>query len=185
MFIRSLRPELSTTLAPFSVSPSSPSGSSCSPCPASLSSSSSSLSRFTKGKLPSFSMEHVRRHWTKRPWAYDTVSLDDRLDPQLNDDTKEYEVDSVSSRRYLHGKYKYAVTFKDWHEESPLRPKDDEYFAGCQKLLAEFDAKHPFGSLPSDKPEDARKYKEARAGTRTRRSKLINLESLDFLKFNI
>ena len=57
-------------------------------------------------------MEHVRRHWKQRPFKYDTLALDDRLDPSALDPNKEWEVDGVSSRRYLHGKYKYAVTYK-------------------------------------------------------------------------
>ena len=38
---------------------------------------------FTKGKSNEFSMEHVRRHWKQRPFKYDTLALDDRLDPSV------------------------------------------------------------------------------------------------------
>ena len=62
------------------------------------------------------------------------------------------------SRRYLHGKYKYAVTYKGADEESKLLPRDHKDFEGCKKLIAEFDDKHPLGSLPFDKPEDQRKW---------------------------
>ena len=86
------------------------------------------------------------------------MSLDERLDPRYVDPDTEWEVDGVSSRRYLHGKYKYRVTYKNSDEESPLRPRDHEDFNGCQELLAQFDAKYPFGSLPYDKPEDQRVY---------------------------
>ena len=113
---------------------------------------------FTKGKSNEFSMEHVRRHWKQRPFKYDTLALDDRLDPSALDPNKEWEVDGVSSRRYLHGRYKYAVTYKGADEESKLLPRDHKDFKGCKKMIAEFDDKHPLGSLPFDKPEDQRKW---------------------------
>ena len=54
---------------------------------------------FTKDKNNELSMEHVRRHWKQRPFKYDAIVLDDRLDPSALDPEKEWEVDSVSSRR--------------------------------------------------------------------------------------
>ena len=117
---------------------------------------------FTKGKTNEFSMEHVRHHWKYRPWTYDNMSLDERLDPRYVDPDTEWEVDGVSSRRYLHGKYKYRVSYKNSDEESPLRPRDHEDFNGCQELLAQFDLKHPLGSLLDDKPEDQRLYQDRR-----------------------
>ena len=117
---------------------------------------------FTKGKTNEFSMEHVRHHWKYRPWTYDNMSLDERLDPRYVDPDTEWEVDGVSSRRYLHERYKYRVSYKNSDEESPLRPRDHEDFNGCQELLAQFDAKHPLGSLPYDKPEDQRLYQDQR-----------------------
>ena len=122
---------------------------------------------FTKGKSNEFSMEHVRRHWKQRPFKYDALALDDRLDPSALDPEKEWEVDSVSSRRYLHRKYKYAVSYKGADEESKLLPQDHPDFKGCQKMIAEFDKKHPRGSLPFDKPEDHRKWD---ASSRQRKS---------------
>ena len=121
---------------------------------------------FTKGKSNEFSMEHVRRHWKQRPFKYDTLALDDRLDPSALDPNKEWEVDGGSSRRYLHGRYKYAVTYKGADEESKLLPRDHKDFEGCKKLIAEFDTKHRLGSLPFDKPEDQRKW---HASTRQQR----------------
>ena len=43
-------------------------------------------------------------------------------------------------------------------------------FEGCQRLLDEFDQRHPLGSLPYDKPEDMRLYKETTTEARARRS---------------
>ena len=113
---------------------------------------------FTKGKTNEFSMEHVRRHWTQRPWKYDTVAIEDRLHPSALDPDREWEVDGVSSRRFLHGKYKYAVMYKDHDEESKLLPRDHQDFGGCQRMLNEFDTKYPKGSLPDDSPDDMRKW---------------------------
>ena len=113
---------------------------------------------FTKGKINDFSMEHVRRHWTKRPWRYETIALEDRLDPSAQDADHEWEVDGVSSRRFLHGKYKYAVTYKGGDEESKLLQRDHQDFAGCQRLLDEFDERYPLGSLPDDSPDDQTKW---------------------------
>ena len=125
---------------------------------------------FTLGKTNEFSMEHVRRHWVRRPWAYDTVDLNTRLDPGAEMEDFDHEVDAVSARRFLHGHYKYAVSFKGWDKESPLQRRDAENFEGCQRLFDEFDQKHPLGSLPSDKPEDMRVYKESTSEARARRS---------------
>ena len=47
---------------------------------------------FTKGKTNEFSMEHVRHHWKYRPWTYDNMSLDERLDPRYVDPDTEWEV---------------------------------------------------------------------------------------------
>ena len=77
---------------------------------------------FPVGKSNEFTMDNVRRHWEHQPWRYDTVGLDERLDPDANLPEAEYEVDAVSSRRFLRGKYKYAVSFKRWDEISPLQP---------------------------------------------------------------
>jgi hypothetical protein len=87
-------------------------------------------------------MDNVRRHWEHRPWRYDTVGLDERLDPDANSPEAEYEVDAVSSRRFLRGKYKYAVSFKGWDEISPLQPRDAENLEGCQNVLDAFDEQH-------------------------------------------
>ena len=105
-----------------------------------------------------------------RPWRYDTVGLDERLDPDANLPETEFEVDVVSSRRFLRGKYKYAVSFKRWDEITPLQPRDAENFEGCQNVLDAFDEQHPLGSLPYDKPEDMRLYKETSGEARARRS---------------
>ena len=61
---------------------------------------------FPVGKSNEFTMDHVRRHWEQRPWRYDTVGLDERLDPAADLDETEHEVDAVASRRFLRGKYK-------------------------------------------------------------------------------
>ena len=47
---------------------------------------------------------------------------------------------------------------------------DAANFEGCQRLLDEFDQRHPLGSLPYDKPEDMRLYKETTTDARARRS---------------
>ena len=125
---------------------------------------------FPVGKSNEFTMDNVRRHWEHRPWRYDTVGLDERLDPDANLPEAEFEVDAVSSRRFLRGKYKYAVSFKGWDEISPLQPRDAENFEGCQNVLNAFDDQHPLGSLPYDKPEDMRLYKETSGEARARRS---------------
>ena len=125
---------------------------------------------FPVGKSNEFTMDHVRRHWEQRPWRYDTVGLDERLDPAANMDETEYEVDAVASRRFLRGKYKYSVSFKRWDQVSELQPRDAPNFEGCQRLLDEFDQRHPLGSLPYDKPEDMRLYKETTTEARARRS---------------
>ena len=106
----------------------------------------------------------------RRPWTYDTVDLNTRLDPGAEMEDFDHEVDAVSARRFLHGHYKYAVSFKGWDKESPLQRRDAENFEGCQRLFDEFDQKHPLGSLPSDKLEDMRVYKESTTEARARRS---------------
>ena len=63
-----------------------------------------------------------------------------------------------------------AVSFKRWDEISPLQPRDAENFEGCQNVLDAFDEQHPLGSLPYDKPEDMRLYKETSGEARARRS---------------
>ena len=132
---------------------------------------------FTRGKTNVFSMEHVRQHWTKRPWRYETLTLDERLAPEAQDPDYEWEVDGVSSRRYLRGKYKYAVTYKGGDEETKLLPKDSPDLRGCQELLNEFDEKHPLGSLPFDKPEDQRAWHERTRSQHTRRSTRVRNHS--------
>eukprot|EP01051_Picozoa_sp_SAG22_P023439 SAG22_NODE_6050_length_909_cov_1.970370_2_plen_134_part_00 len=82
----------------------------------------------------------------------------------------EYEVDTVLHRTWKRGKYHYCVAYKGWDEDIGDKPMDHEWFAGCQKLLAEFDKTHPRGSLPRDSPADQRKYKEATDGVKRRRS---------------
>ena len=115
-------------------------------------------------------MDNVRRHWEKRPYRYDTIGLDERLGPDVDLTETEHEVDAVSSRKFLHNRYKYAVSFKKWDQVSPLQSRDAANFEGCQRLLDEFDQKYPLGSLPFDKPEDMRLYKESIADSRARRS---------------
>ena len=78
-------------------------------------------------KSNEFTMDHVQRHWEQRPWRYDTVGLDERLDPDINLPEAEFEVDGVSSRRFLRGKYKYSVSFKGWDKVSLLQPRMKSY----------------------------------------------------------
>eukprot|EP01052_Picozoa_sp_SAG31_P054818 SAG31_NODE_14797_length_787_cov_0.892442_1_plen_134_part_00 len=68
------------------------------------------------------------------------------------EDDDEYEVDGVTSCKYTYGKYRYAVSFKGHDEQTKHLPRDDADLEKCQKLIDEFDAKHPHGSLPKDKP---------------------------------
>ena len=63
-----------------------------------------------------------------------------------------------------------SVSFKRWDQVSDLQPRDAPNFEGCQRLLDEFDQRHPLGSLPYDKPEDMRLYKETTTEARARRS---------------
>ena len=134
---------------------------------------------FTRGKCDEFSMQHVRRYYLQRPWTFDAVTLEQRIAVD-NDADEEHEVDQVHQRRFLHGSYKYQVSFKGWDQLSKNRVKDHPEFEGCQKLLEEFDAQYPIGSLKGDSPPDQRKWKQhvdahpRRKSARLRRQRALN-----------
>ena len=114
---------------------------------------------FTKGKTNWFSLEHVRRYWLQRPFEYDAISLETRMQaPEMG--AGEYEVGEVVQRKVLHGHYKYELSYKGWDESTKLLKRSHDDFKQCQSLLDEFDAAHPFGSLRGDQPSDCRKFED-------------------------
>ena len=128
---------------------------------------------FTKGKINLFSMQDVRKHWVRKPWHTEALSLEERAKPQGHDD-EEYEVDGISSRKFKYGKYRYAVSFKGYDEDTKHLPREDPDLEHCQKLIDDFNGKHPFGSLPYDKPADRNQYLQKTTGG-TRRSNRLRM----------
>ena len=123
---------------------------------------------FTKGKTNWFTMDDVRKHWVRRPWHSATVTVEERLAANDNHD-EEYEVDGIASRKYTYGKYRYSVSFKGFDECHKHLPRTDPDLENCQALIDEFDRRHPFGSLPYDKPSDKDAFLSTQQGP-TRRS---------------
>ena len=96
---------------------------------------------FPVGKSNEFTMDNARRHWEKRPYRYDTIGLDERLDPDVDLTETEHEVDAVSSRKFLHNRYKYAVSFKRWDQvcEDVSDPNRDQHRANHSRTQIELE----------------------------------------------
>jgi hypothetical protein len=61
-------------------------------------------------KTNEFSLHDVRRYYTRRPWDFDQISLEQHLE-ETWDVNREYEVDHVVARKYNRRTYTYQVKF--------------------------------------------------------------------------
>jgi len=113
-----------------------------------------------------FTLQDVRWFYSRRPWEFDQISLEQHL-AETWSDNREYEVDHVVSRRYNRRTYTYQVKFKGrTGDKSKFLAIDSLELQGCSTLLQEFDVKHPLGSLANDSPSDKVRFNKTQRSTR-------------------
>eukprot|EP01050_Picozoa_sp_SAG11_P020186 SAG11_NODE_3360_length_2500_cov_685.903374_1_plen_113_part_00 len=85
------------------------------------------------------------------------------------DETTEFnsEVETVE-RRWIRGEYRYKVIFKgyDGAKSHGWKPMDAPEFKNCQRLIDQYDATHPYGSLRRDHVPHKREFEKKRRSLR-------------------
>eukprot|EP01050_Picozoa_sp_SAG11_P014543 SAG11_NODE_1803_length_4235_cov_6.769342_1_plen_420_part_00 len=141
--------------------------------------------QFTKHKSDVFSLEDVNKFLQRRPRAESVIGVGEHNADW--DETTEFEVEAVE-RRWIRGEYRYKVIFKgyDGAKSHGWKPMDAPEFRNCQRLIDQYDATHPYGSLRRDhvphKREFERKRRSLRHSPRIEAARFANAVEPDSLK---
>ena len=113
-----------------------------------------------------FSLQDVRWYYTRRPWDFDQISLEQHL-TETWDANREYEVEHVVARKFNRRTYTYQVKFTGrTGDKSKFLAMDSIELEGCIDMLKQFDIDHPRGSLANDSPRDKVAYNKTRRSAR-------------------
>ena len=117
-------------------------------------------------KTNEFSLQDVRWYYTRRPWDFDQISLEQHLE-ETWDANREYAVDHVVARKYNRRTYTYQVKFTGrTGDKSKFLAMDSIELEGCIDMLKQFDIDNPRGSLPNDSPRDKVAYNKTQRSAR-------------------
>jgi len=117
-------------------------------------------------KTNEFSLQDVRWYYTRRPWDFDQISLEQHLE-ETWDANREYAVDHVVARKYNRRTYTYQVKFTGrTGDKSKFLSMDSIELEGCIDMLKQFDIDNPRGSLSNDSPRDKVAYNKTQRSAR-------------------
>ena len=119
-----------------------------------------------QGELSKGTVQDVRWYYTRRPWDFDQISLEQHLE-ETWDANREYAVDHVVARKYNRRTYTYQVKFTGrTGDKSKFLSMDSIELEGCIDMLKQFDIDNPRGSLSNDSPRDKVAYNKTQRSAR-------------------